>query len=105
MSIIDPEWLKAHPSAVCWRVTKTKGITGYPAPPGTGPKGETCKTCENLCAKHMASTYYKCVVMKSAWSGGGGTDVKVRSPACSYWKPRVVTEGEQQTTARINMFR
>lgn len=33
---------------------------GYAAPPGTGPKGETCKTCVHICRRSMGKTYLKC---------------------------------------------
>jgi hypothetical protein len=53
---------------------------GYAAPPGTGPKGETCGLCQHLILKRMAKHYPKC--------GGRATDVLVRSPACSKWERR-----------------
>ena len=33
---------------------------GYAAPPGTGPYGETCKTCCHATANQMAKNYWKC---------------------------------------------
>lgn len=60
---------------------------GYAAPPGTGPKGETCKTCKNLARKGGCSRYYlKCLLVKARWTGGAGTDVKAGSPACAGWE-------------------
>lgn len=60
--------------------------TGYAAPPGTGTQGETCKTCQHLCRIHCAKTYMKCGLMRGVWTGGPGTDIKSRSPACSKWE-------------------
>jgi hypothetical protein len=65
------------------RVTK-KGL--YAALPGTGPAGETCGSCGNLSGHTMSRHYHKCALTRVHWTGGGGTDVKVRSPACSKWK-------------------
>lgn len=63
---------------------KAKGL--YAALPGTGPEGETCRSCDNLSGKRMSRRYYKCELTRALWTGGPGTDVKVRSPACSKWK-------------------
>lgn len=60
---------------------------GYAAPPGTGPKGETCKTCANYCRTGGHSrTYLKCLLVKWRWTNGPGTDIKASSPACHAWK-------------------
>lgn len=63
---------------------KAKGL--YAALPGTGPVGETCRTCANLSAQQMSNRWYKCELTRPWWTGGVGTDVKARSPACSKWK-------------------
>lgn len=60
---------------------------GYAAPPGTGPAGETCKTCQHYCrtgghAKH----YLKCGRTRHAWTHGPGTDIKAGAPACKFWE-------------------
>lgn len=59
---------------------------GYAAQPGTGPDGETCGTCEHLVRKRMAKVYLKCALMRRHWTGGGGTDVRARAPACRNWE-------------------
>lgn len=59
---------------------------GYAAPPGTGPEGETCKSCRHLSRKEMGKTYLKCGLMKMAWTGGSGTDVLAKAPACRLWE-------------------
>ena len=58
---------------------------GHADYPGTGPEGETCGSCTHLARKQMAKTYLKCKLMESKWTGGGGTDVRARDPACSKW--------------------
>jgi hypothetical protein len=65
---------------------KTPQRKGYAAPPGSGPEGETCKTCKNL-VRHCggAKTYLKCGLMRAIWTGGYGTDILSKAPACRLW--------------------
>lgn len=63
---------------------------GYAAIPGTGPAGETCKTCrfkvssDGRSAKH----FLKCELRRATWTHGEGTDILARSPACSKWEAK-----------------
>jgi hypothetical protein len=66
------------------RSTRSKK-RGHAAAPGTGPQGETCGSCAHLVNKRMARAYKKCALMRAAWTGGAGTDVRVRDPACAKW--------------------
>ena len=59
---------------------------GYAAPPGSGPDGETCGSCNHHVARRYAKIYHKCDLMRAYWTGGGATDIRVRSPACSRWE-------------------
>jgi hypothetical protein len=61
---------------------------GYAASPGTGPAGETCKTCthKRSTGSACARVYWKCDLMRNAWTGGPGTDIRMGSPACSRWE-------------------
>jgi hypothetical protein len=60
---------------------------GYFAPPGTGPAGETCGSCEHSGRRgNVAGTYYKCALSRARWTGGRKSDILLRSPACSSWK-------------------
>lgn len=59
---------------------------GYAAPPGTGPAGETCKTCEHYSGRRLSKIYRKCGLVRERWTGGPGTDIFARSPACRYWE-------------------
>lgn len=58
---------------------------GYAAPPGTGPVGETCKTCRHLFRNRQSKTYLKCNLMRAHWTGGFGTDILAKAPACREW--------------------
>jgi hypothetical protein len=59
--------------------------SGYAEMPGSGPAGETCKSCRHLACRELAKRYYKCGLMRPVWTGGRGTDVLLRSPACRRW--------------------
>lgn len=61
-------------------------LRGYAAAPGTGPKGETCRSCTHYALRQMGGTYRKCAKVKERWTGGPGTDILARSPACAYWE-------------------
>ena len=54
----------------------------YAAPPGTGPSGETCGSCEHI---WRSEKYRKCNLMRACWTSGPRTDILARSPACSKW--------------------
>lgn len=60
---------------------------GYAAPPGTGPAGETCKTCAHLFRNEMSKTYLKCSRNRANWTGGKASDILARAPACRLWDP------------------
>lgn len=61
-------------------------LRGYAAPPGSGPAGETCRTCAFYSGVRHAKTYRKCLLMRPQWTGGPGTDILARSPACTHWR-------------------
>ncbi|KAF1060729.1 hypothetical protein DX980_20455 (plasmid) [Burkholderia gladioli] len=56
---------------------------GYAAAPGTGPAGETCASCAQA---RRFGQYAKCALLERHWTGGQGTDVLLRSPACRLWE-------------------
>lgn len=63
---------------------------GYAAQPGTGPEGKTCKTCEFKVVGGNpggSKRFLKCELRKATWTGGEGTDILARSPACSKYEP------------------
>ncbi|MEN9575632.1 MAG: hypothetical protein RL514_3487 [Verrucomicrobiota bacterium] len=66
-------------------VYKTKA-KGYARPPGTGPAGEKCKTCDHCWRVEGGSKFFfKCDVIQFRWTHGPGTDIKANSPACELW--------------------
>lgn len=64
------------------------GVNGYAADPGTGPRGETCQSCKYIARKDCAKTYLKCLLRRKQWTGGQGTDIRAKSPACRFWEKR-----------------
>ena len=65
------------------KVTKA---AGYAAEPGSGPAGETCRTCRHYTHRTLAKRYRKCGLMAHAWTRGPGSDILARSPACNRWE-------------------
>jgi len=59
---------------------------GYAAPPGSGPAGEKCNTCAHFSGRMRSRRYLKCELMRAHWTGGPGTDIRARSPACARWQ-------------------
>lgn len=59
---------------------------GYAALPGTGPEGETCKTCKHIYRRQYAKTYLKCGLMRAHWTNGKSSDIKAGSSACKHWE-------------------
>lgn len=57
---------------------------GYYYPPGTGPAGETCGSCEHRTGK--GGKYSKCLLNQARWTNGRATDILAGSPACKYWE-------------------
>lgn len=58
---------------------------GYAAVPGTGPEGETCRTCKHIYfVQPNVKRFYKCRL--TPLTRGSASDIKVKSPACSQWK-------------------
>lgn len=55
---------------------------GYADHPGTGPKGETCATCQH-CIRFRR--WSKCELAQWKWTGGRGSDILARAPACKLW--------------------
>ena len=49
---------------------------GYAAPPGTGPVGETCKTCGHYRSVNGGSkSFPKCNLMRASWNHSYGSDI------------------------------
>ena len=69
-----------------WENQKRTKKRGHAAQPGTGPAGETCKTCAHKASNRRAKTYWKCGLTRATWTGGSGSDIRLKDPACSFWQ-------------------
>lgn len=61
-------------------------VKGYASRPGSGPAGETCRSCAR---KSRVTGYWKCSLLKP--TAGPGTDIRLKSPACAYWKAELAS--------------
>lgn len=59
---------------------------GSAAPIGSGPQGETCKTCKHSYCRKMAGTYWKCDLVKA--THGTSTDIRLKWAACSRFEKK-----------------
>ena len=65
--------------------------TGHAGVPGTGPQGETCKSCSHLMRRATyRKTFLKCALRKAEWTGGKGTDIRAKDAACGKWEAKNV---------------
>jgi hypothetical protein len=55
----------------------------YAARPGSGPPGETCGSCKHRVLRK--SRFWKCGILRGAWTRGNETDIRPTSPACVLW--------------------
>lgn len=67
-----------------------------PVPSGTGPAGETCRTCKHLCHTGHDGKYLKCGLCREMWTHGPATDLRARWPACAKWETK---EDQQNANA------
>lgn len=60
---------------------------------GTGPEGETCKTCRHFVRiRHNDGAYFKCGKVQHLWTHGEATDIRAGWAACSEWQEIVPNE-------------
>lgn len=69
---------------------------GYAAFPGSGPDGQTCKTCAHSYNVRLRSgkSFWKCDLVRQ--TSGPGSDIRLKSLACWHWKAK---EPEQPKAA------
>lgn len=62
---------------------------GYFAPPGSGPKDQTCGTCKHCQRDRNYSgtkSWAKCEKARGKWTHGRGSDILVKAPAYRAWE-------------------
>lgn len=58
----------------------------YAGPPGSGPEGETCRTCEfKRYSHHSRAKHPKCGLNVFA-TAGDATTIRTSAPACHLWR-------------------
>lgn len=57
---------------------------GYAGVPGTGPEGETCRSCRHLYKVQGGNKAFPKCALRAA-TRGPATDVLMKSPACARW--------------------
>lgn len=72
---------------------------GYAAPPGTGPAGETCGSCEHIA---RGRKYRKCDLNRACWTHGPKTDILARAAACRLWEKAKPTPDDLATKVDID---
>lgn len=65
---------------------KRRQPKGNPSPIGSGPAGETCRTCVHSYCRSFAKTYWKCARTKA--TSGPGSDIRLKWQACSQWQKK-----------------
>lgn len=85
---------RSYPDVMPIQKKRDYSAKGFPARPGSGPAGETCRSCANCvrCPYH-GKNYYKCAILRHRWTSGPGTDIKLKSPACEWWKAKAESGG------------
>jgi hypothetical protein len=80
---------------------RSYAASGFPASPGSGPKGETCSSCAN-CVKltHRGENFHKCAVLKARWTKSPKTDIRLAAPACELWQSKADASGGGLNYAR-----
>jgi hypothetical protein len=68
---------------------RTSRVQATPAPIGSGPAGETCRTCAHYThGGGNVRSYPKCGLMRSSWTRGPGSDIKASFDACRLWEAK-----------------
>ena len=86
MTCDDPRQLMILPTHVLDDAGKRVRKRGHAGIPGNGPDGETCKTCHHYTLRRFAKTYRKCGLCEQNWTGGPGSDIRAKDPACEFWE-------------------
>lgn len=68
------------------KAKRDESARGNAAPIGSGPQGETCKTCIHAYSIEFAKRYHKCDLVKATASTK--TDIRLKWAACSRWEPK-----------------
>lgn len=60
---------------------------GFAARPGTGPAGETCRSCNHSVQVAAGNrVVWKCGLCRAGWSKSPRTDIRINADACELWE-------------------
>lgn len=78
------------PATTAFVATRPKRKTGHAAPVGTGPAGETCRSCAHMerLDRDTGRVYRKCGLMRRFWTNGPGSDIRAGDAACKRWEAK-----------------
>lgn len=66
---------------------RTYAARGFAARPGSGPAGETCRSCDHSTRVQAgAGTVWKCALGKASWTKSPKTDIRINAEACELWE-------------------
>jgi len=66
-------------------ITVRGNLDAYAATPGSGPDGETCRSCRHsVCNRPGNRRYWKCRLVRS--TNSPATDIRLKTPACWRWE-------------------
>lgn len=54
---------------------------------GLADNGKTCKDCKYAVRFEQSKSWHKCELNRRRWTGGTGTDIRLKDPACSLFEP------------------
>jgi hypothetical protein len=75
--------LPASALAYAQTVLRKRGHAGHP---GRGPTDETCGSCQHYASVPGGNRVWpKCELNRRNWTGGPGSDIRKKDPACEFW--------------------
>ncbi len=108
---------RAHPGMTETEIARRRKYEtprGYAATPGTGPKGHFCRDCRFAKRSPFQSGskkhFWKCKLRWTEWAKSARTDIRLKSPACAKWIPRLekdspkLIEGKLKPQKFVNLL-
>lgn len=84
----------AYPEA---KPKRRENPNGYAARPGTGPANHFCRDCRHAVKVNGGRRdFWKCKLCCQRWTHGYGSDIRLKSPACRHWAPKVQKDPDGQ---------
>lgn len=66
---------------------RTYAARGFAARPGSGPAGETCRSCDHSTRVQAGNhVVWKCALGRASWTKSPKTDIRINAEACELWE-------------------